>query len=222
MFCLPNLFGSNRPSELNQHDTPPCLSRHIPNPSGLTGARGEQGPPGCQGDRGEAGPQGVTGPQGPQGVTGPQGPQGAPGCQGPAGPAGCSQSSVFAAFASNGFSMPEKASLPLKSVITDITENITQHTSCSVTLTPGCYAVYYYISARLIVPGSLKIAPVIGDTAQHLYIGSAFTKTHNEAVVITRYFFIEVSLRSSLRFAWQCRETLHNISMNVNIQKLCR
>ena len=109
---------------------------------GPQGPRGEPGPPGCPGERGEPGPQGVTGPQGPQGATGPMGPKGEAGAQGPAGPPGYPQNRILATFLGQGLMMQDRAKLPLKIDIPDITENISPCNKYSVRLTPGCYAIY--------------------------------------------------------------------------------
>ena len=109
---------------------------------GPQGPRGEPGPPGCPGERGEPGPQGVTGPQGPQGATGPMGPKGEAGAQGPAGPPGYPQNRILATFLGQGLMMQDRAKLPLKIDIPDITQNISPCNKYSVRLTPGCYAIY--------------------------------------------------------------------------------
>ena len=187
---------------------------------GLTGPRGEQGPPGLKGERGDMGPQGITGPQGPQGVTGPQGPPGEPGLRGLAGAPGFSPNSVFAAFVKHGFNLPEKAYLPLEPAIIDVTGNITQNTGYSITLAPGYYSVYYYVSAKLKTPGPVKIMPVYNDTPLRCFTGNAVTNSPSETAVVSRDFILEAPVCAQLFFAWKCRETPTNISMNVNILKL--
>ncbi|MDE6976450.1 MAG: collagen-like protein [Lachnospiraceae bacterium] len=133
------------------------------------GPRGEAGPAGCPGERGETGPQGVTGPQGPQGVTGPMGPRGERGLRGPAGPPGYPQNSVFASFSGRDLIMPQSAGLPLKMDIPDITRNISSVDHYSVMLTPGFYAVFYYISTVMKNHGFIKLTPVFNDCEQTMY-----------------------------------------------------
>ena len=118
--------------ESGEMTEPPGMSRECGEP-GPMGPRGEPGPPGCPGERGETGPQGVTGPQGPQGATGPMGPKGEPGARGPAGPPGYPQNTIFASFSGQELIMPERASLPLKIDIPDITQNIYLSDNCIVT-----------------------------------------------------------------------------------------
>lgn len=193
-----------------------------PGPKGDTGERGEKGPAGCKGERGDMGPQGITGLQGPQGVTGPQGPRGEAGLRGPVGPPGYSHNSVFAAFSDNGFSLPERANLPLSPIITDITENILSCTDDSITLMPGYYTIYYYISAVVRTPGSVKIMPVFNSTPLRCYMGSAFTDCSADSAVVSREFILETPVSARLFFAWRCKGTADYISSNINILKLCR
>lgn len=189
---------------------------------GPQGPRGEPGPPGCPGERGEPGPQGVTGPQGPQGATGPMGPQGEPGARGPAGPPGYPQNSVFASFLGYELVMPESARLPLRADISDTTGNIYPCNSCAVMLTPGCYAVCYYISAIMKKRGFVRLTPVFNDCVQAVYTVSAEAVRRREMLVLSRYFIIEVSVLSPLFFTWYSSAGTSRINMNLCIQKLCR
>ncbi len=189
---------------------------------GPMGPRGEPGPPGCPGDRGEQGPQGVTGPQGPQGATGPMGPRGEPGARGPAGPPGYPQNSVFASFLGYELVMPESARLPLKADIPDTTGNISPCNNCAVTLTPGCYAVSYYISAIIKKRGFIKLTPVFNDCEQAVYTVSAEAVRRRQELVMSRYFIIEVSGMSPLFFTWYSSAGTSRVNMNLCIQKLCR
>lgn len=191
-------------------------------PMGPQGPRGEPGPPGCPGERGETGPQGVTGPQGPQGATGPQGPRGEPGARGPAGPPGYPQNSIFASFLGRELILPESASLPLKIEIPDSTQNISLCDPYSVGLTPGYYAVSYYISAVMKRHGFIKITPVFNDCRQTAYASYAEAARRKEMVVLSRYFIIEIPAASALFFAWHSSEGASRINMNLSIEKLCR
>lgn len=191
-------------------------------PMGPMGPRGEPGPPGCPEEQGEPGPQGVTGPQGPQGVTGPQGPRGEQGLRGPSGPPGYPQSSIFAAFSGSQFTMPESGSLPLRTDIPDTTGNISPGGNYSVTLNPGFYAFYYYLSAELKAPGSAKLTPVFNNSMQTGYGGYAVTKKRRGQIELSRYFIAEISDSSPLYFAWRCSETALIVSMSMTVQKLCR
>ena len=110
------------PGERGEPGPPGCPGER--GETGPQGPRGEPGPPGCPGERGETGPQGVTGPQGSQGATGPQGPRGETGARGPAGPPGYPQNRILATFLGQGLMMQDRAKLPLKIDIPDITENI--------------------------------------------------------------------------------------------------
>lgn len=191
-------------------------------PMGPMGPRGEPGPIGCSGEPGEPGPQGVTGPQGPQGVTGPQGPRGEQGLRGPSGPPGYPQSSIFAAFSGARFTMPESGSFPLRAGIPDTTGNISLCSSHSVTLCPGFYAFYYYISAELKAPGSATLTPVFNNSMQSDYAGYAMTRKRHGRIELSRYFIVEIADTSPLYFAWHCSEAALIVSVNMTMQKLCR
>lgn len=227
IFCTPNLFGCNRyPSNSRNNNSTP--NQHLsccPAPSGTPGEpgpmgpRGEKGSPGCRGDRGDIGPQGVTGPQGPAGVTGPQGPPGDAGCRGPM---GYLQNEVFAAFGGQDITLPEKSYLPLNTVIPDITGHITNHTDCSVILKPGYYNVYYYVSAKIPLPGIIKIIPSFSGCKQSSYRGYAITRDNNELAVISRSFIAEITSPTPLQFAWYSTESAFHLNMNVTIQRLNR
>lgn len=191
-------------------------------PMGPMGPRGEPGPQGCPGEQGEPGPQGVTGPQGPQGVTGPQGPRGERGLRGPSGPPGYPQNSVFAAFSNSKLTIPESACLPLRPSVPDATGNISQCGSHSITLNPGFYAIYYYVSAELKSPGSAKLTPVFNNCMQSDYGGYAAAKKRHEKIALSRYFIIEITNSSTLSFLWRCSESALISSMNMTMQKLYR
>ena len=206
-------------------------SGEVPGQSGVTfergepgpmGPRGEPGPPGCPGERGETGPQGVTGPQGPQGATGPMGPRGEPGARGPAGPPGYPQNSIFASFLGQELILPENANLPLKIDIPDITQNISLCNDYSVLLTPGCYAVYYYISTVMKRHGFIKLTPIFNDCVQTVYTVYAEAEKRKEMLVISRYFIIEILSTSTLFFAWDSSAGTSKINMNLSIEKLGR
>ncbi len=189
---------------------------------GPQGPRGEPGPPGCPGERGETGPQGVTGPQGPQGVAGPQGLRGDTGARGPAGPAGYPQNSIFASFSGQELILPENTSLPLKIDIPDITENISLCDDNSVSLTPGCYAVYYYISTIVKRHGSIKLTPILNGCAHMTYSAYAESVKRKEMLVVSRYFVVEIPCESTLFFAWDSSAGPCEINMNLSIEKFGR
>lgn len=202
---------------------PGCPGEHgEPGEPGPQGPRGEPGPPGCPGERGETGPQGVTGPQGPQGATGPQGPRGEPGIRGPAGPPGYPQNSIFASFLGQELILPENASLPLKVDIPDITKNISLCDDYSVLLTPGCYAICYYISTEMKRHGFIKLTPIFNDCVHTTYAAYAETTKRKEMLVISRYFIIEISSPSTLFFEWDSSAGASKINMNLSIEKLNR
>lgn len=202
----------------------PCLQgpKGEPGPPGCPGERGEPGPPGCPGERGETGPQGVTGPQGSQGATGPQGPRGETGARGPAGPPGYPQNSIFASFLGQELILPENANLPLKIDISDITQNISLCNDYSILLTPGCYAVYYYISTVMKRHGFIKLTPIFNDCVQTVYTVYAEAEKRKEMLVISRYFIIEIPSTSTLFFAWDSSASTSKINMNLSIEKLGR
>lgn len=202
----------------------PCLQgpKGEPGPPGCPGERGEPGPPGCPGERGETGPQGVTGPQGSQGATGPQGPRGETGARGPAGPPGYPQNSIFASFLGQELILPENANLPLKINISDITQNISLCNDYSILLTPGCYAVYYYISTVMKRHGFIKLTPIFNDCVQTVYTVYAEAEKRKEMLVISRYFIIEIPSTSTLFFAWDSSASTSKINMNLSIEKLGR
>lgn len=191
-------------------------------PMGPQGPRGEQGPPGCPGERGEQGPQGVTGPQGPQGATGPMGPRGEQGERGPAGPPGYPQNSVFATFLSQEFILPERANLPLKTDIPDVTENISSCNSYSIMLNPGYYAIYYYVSTVMKKNGFIKLTPVFNDCEQTAYAGYAKAVKRRENLEVSKSFIIEILRESPLFFVWDSSACASRVNMNLNIVKLYR
>lgn len=189
---------------------------------GPMGPRGEPGPAGCPGERGETGPQGVTGPQGPQGATGPMGPRGEPGPRGPAGPPGYPQNSIFATFSGQEMIMPENANLPFKTEIPDDTQNISLCNNCAVTLTPGYYAISYYVSTQMKRHGSVSLTPVFNDCEQPSYSAYAQTSKRRETLTLDRYFIVKIPSQTLLFFVWNSSVGASRINMNLSIEKLCR
>lgn len=233
LLCCPNECEEAEPlccSNECEEVEPSCCSNFCGEPGppgprgepGPQGPRGEQGPPGCPGERGVPGPQGVTGPQGPQGVTGPQGPRGEPGVRGPEGPPGYLQNSPFASFIGQNIILPENASLPLKTDIQDITQNIYLCNDYSVCLTSGYYVVCYYISTLMKRRGFIKLTPVFNDFVQTMYSAYAKTEKRNEILVISRYFIVEIPCASTLFFVWDSSSGSSEINMNISIEKLVR
>lgn len=197
----------------------PCGERGEPGPMG---PRGEPGPPGCPGERGETGPQGVTGPQGPQGATGPMGPRGEPGPRGPAGPSGYPQNCIFATFSGQDLTIPESASLPLKTEIPDITQNISLCSHCSVALTAGYYAVSYCISTRMKRRGFISVTPVFNDCEQNLYGSCAEASKKKEMLELSKHFIIEIPVETILFFAWSSSAGVSEVNLYLSIEKLSR
>lgn len=183
---------------------------------GPQGPRGEPGPQGCPGERGEMGPQGVTGPQGPQGVTGPQGPRGEPG------PSCYLQNRIFASFLEQDLVLPENTHLPLKVDILDITQNISLCDDYSIVLTPGYYAICYYISTVVKKHGFIKLTPIFNDCMRSVYAAYAEAGKRKEILVISRYFIVKVPSASTLFFAWDSSTGVSKINMNLSIEKLNR
>lgn len=190
--------------------------------AGPMGPRGEPGPPGCPGERGETGPQGVTGPQGPQGATGPMGPRGEPGIRGPVGPPGYPQNRIFASFLDQDLMIPQKAYLPLTVDIPDITNNISLGSSSTIVLTPGYYAVSYYLSAVMRRHCYIKLTPVFHNRKQTVYTAYAEAAKRKEMLTVSRYFIMDAADGSMLSFAWQSSADVCKINMNLSIEKLCR
>lgn len=244
MFHPPNLFGTGRNFNRNYQQTPSrscsrCESEAgtaVPESSccckpGPQGPRGEPGPQGCPGDMGVPGPQGVTGPQGSQGVTGPQGsqgvtgpqgPRGEPGPRGPAGPPGYPQNSIFASFLGQGLIMPENANLPLKIDIPDITQNISLCNDYSISLTPGCYAIYYDISTIIKKHGFIKLTPILDNCGQTVFASYAEAAKQKKTLAISRYFIIQISSESTLYFMRNSSAGTFKINMNLSIIRLSR
>lgn len=190
----------------------PCESKE-------RGPQGPRGEPGPQGPRGEPGPPGCTGERG---EPGPQGPRGEPGARGPAGPPGYPQNSIFASFSGQGIILPEKASLPLKIEIPDITQNISLCDSYSLLLTPGCYAVCYYICTITRKHGCIKLTPIFNDCVQSIYSAYAKADKRREMLVISRYFIVEIPRTSKMFFAWDSSAGVSKINMTLSIEKLGR
>ena len=202
----------------NPPETPDCHCKcGIPGPQGPKGEpgpqgpRGEPGPPGCPGERGEPGPQGATGPQGPRGDVGPRG---------PAGPPGYPQNSIFASFLGQEIILPENASLPLKTDRIDPTQNISLYNDYSVLLTPGCYAISYYISTEMKRHGFIKLTPIFNDCMQTAYAAYAEAAARKETLVLSRYFMIEIPNASTLFFTWDSSSVASKVNMNLSILKL--
>ncbi len=189
---------------------------------GPQGPRGEPGPPGCPGERGETGPQGVTGPQGPQGERGPMGPRGETGERGPMGPAGYPQNSIFTSFSGQGLPMSAYVSLPLENQIPDITQNIILCNGTSLSLTPGYYAISYYISASVKKHGFISLTPMLNNCRQTAYAAYAETTSREGILVLSRYFIMEVPDASTLFFLWTSSTDDSRIDMNLCVEKRCR
>lgn len=118
--------------------------------------------------------------------------------------------------------MPENASLPLKVDIPDITRNITPWEHHSVMLTPGFYAISYYLSALMKKHGFIRLTPVFNDHKQTIYTTYAEGSKRKELLVLSRYFIIEIPDASTLFFVWSSSAGTSRINMNLNIEKLCR
>ena len=152
----------------------------------------------------------------------PDRPRGEPGPRGPAGPCGYPQNSAFASFFGRDLFLPESASLPLKTDIPDVTQNISLCNDYSVALAPGYYAVYYYLSTEMKRHGFIELTPIFNDCGQTIYASRAETGSRKELLVISRYFIAEIPSASMLFFAWNSSAGVSKINMNVSIEKLGR
>lgn len=118
--------------------------------------------------------------------------------------------------------LPENASLPLKTDIADITQNITLCNDYSITLTPGYYVVYYYVSSVMKKHGFSKLTPIFNDCVQTAFSACAETAKRKEMLVLSRYFIIEVPEHSSLFFVWDSSAGAAKINASVSVEKLGR
>lgn len=118
--------------------------------------------------------------------------------------------------------MPEIASLPLKVEIPDITQNISLCDKNTIALSPGYYAISYYIATEMKKHGFIKLTPILNDDRQTIYTAYAEAANRKEMLVIARYFIIEIPVRSTLFFAWRSSACDSQINMNLSIEKLCR
>lgn len=117
--------------------------------------------------------------------------------------------------------LPEKTSLPLKTDIPDVTRNITLCNEYSVLLTPGCYAVCYYISTVMKRHGFIKLAPIFNDSVQTVYAAYAEASKRKEMLALSRYFIVRIPDASTLFFSWTS-SCVSKINMNMSIVKLYR
>ena len=168
---------------------------------------------GSQSSRGEPGPQGYPGERGEMG---PQGPRGEPG------PSCYLQNRIFASFLEQDLVLPENTHLPLKIDILDITQNISLCDDYSIVLTPGYYAIYYYISTVVKKHGFIKLTPIFNDCIQPVYAAYAEAGKKKEILVISRYFIVKVPSASTLFFAWDSSMGVSKINMNLTIEKFNR
>ena len=186
--------------------------------AGAAGAERRAGPAGMSRRTGRARPAGSDRPAGAAGGNGADGPE----KRGPAGPAGYPLNSIFASFCGQELVMPQKARLPLKTVIPDITQNIVLCGSDAMTLSPGYYAISYYISAVMKRHCSIKLTPVLNKRGQAAYTAHAQAAKRKELLVLSRHFLIRVPDSSTLFFAWQSAAKDAVINMDLSIEKLCR
>lgn len=150
------------------------------------------------------------------------GPKGETGERGPMGPAGYPQNSIFATFLGEGLSVPEHASLPLKIQIPDITQNITLRNSTSLSLTPGYYAISYYISASVKKHGFISLTPMLDNCRQTAYTAYAEAGNREGILILSRHFVMEVPTASTLFFLWTSSADDSRIDMNLCIEKKSR
>ncbi len=197
MYSPPNLFGMRTPGRnCNQNmsrSSPASGSeRDILDPEGAEEEPESTAAACVCPEPGPMGPRGEPGPPGCPGEQGEPGPQGVTGPQGP------------------------QVEIP------DITRNITLCNNCSVALTPGYYAVSYYISTVMKRHGFIKLTPVFNNCKQTVYGAYAKASTQKEILVVSRYFIIEVPTGSTLFFVWNSSAGASSISVNLSIEKLCR
>lgn len=150
------------------------------------------------------------------------GPKGETGERGPMGPACYPQNSIFATFSGEGLSVPEHVSLPLKIQIPDITQNITLRNSTSLSLTPGYYAISYYISTWVKKHGFISLTPMLDNCRQTAYTAYAEAGNREGILILSRHFVMEVPTASTLFFLWTSSADDSRIDMNLCIEKKSR
>ena len=115
-----------------------------------------------------------------------------------------------------------KGRLDIRRTVSDITQNISLCNGYSVSLTPGCYTIWYYISAAVKKHGMIQLTPVLNDCAQTVFRTYAETAKRKETLVVSRCFIIEIPCASTLCFAWNSSAGAARINMNLCIEKLGR
>ena len=118
--------------------------------------------------------------------------------------------------------MSENTTLLLKPEITDITQNISLCNDDSAVLTPGFYAISYYISAETKRHGFIELTPIFNDNKQIQYTTYTEAARRKEILTISRHFIIEIPFGSTLSFEWRSSEEVSKINMNLSIEKLFR
>ncbi len=155
-------------------------------------------------------------------IPGPMGPRGEPGARGPMGPPGYPQNSIFATFSCQDLAVPERGRLPLKTAISDITENIAACDNGGIALTPGYYAISYYLCAVRKRHSYIKLTPVLNEQKQTAYSAYAEAARRQELLVLSRHFIIGIPDNAVLSFAWHSSEDTGTINMDMTVEKLCR
>ncbi len=113
--------------------------------------------------------------------------------------------------------MPERAILPLKIEIPDITQNISLCDNGTVALAPG-----YYVSTVMNQHSFIKVTPLLNNCGQDAYASYAEAAKQEEILAISRYFIVDVPASSTLSFAWHSSAEASKISMDLTILKLYR
>ncbi|WP_147323335.1 MULTISPECIES: collagen-like triple helix repeat-containing protein [Erysipelotrichaceae] len=196
--------------------------------TGATGATGRDGITGATGVTGATGRDGNTGPTGPMGNTGPTGNTGATGNTGPTGNTGVTGATgtlpqqSFASYFDIQDLYTNGALIPMRPLVTDITDNITQTSDTTLILQPGYYLINYHVSAILATPGFMQITPSYNGQS-HIETGFYFKTTDNAQTAIGSASLIAfVSQPSNFTLTYNSNVNSTEGTLTISLLKLAR
>ena len=169
------------------------------------------------------GPTGPIGPTGATGPTGPIGPTGATGPTGPTGPTGATGPAInnnYALFQNQDQTISSGNLIPMVSLFSGGTPNITVNETTITLPSPGTYYISFSLTGRLGVNQFGTIIPIINGVVQDRYASINNTNSTNSDITIEDGILVQAPIDSTIQFFYTGSTDMSRINFFVSVFKV--
>ena len=172
------------------------------------------------------GPTGPTGPMGISGVTGPTGPTGASGVTGPTGetgptgPTGPGLNNNYALVVNQASDINSSSLIPMTSLFSGGTPNITVSDTTITLPSPGTYYVSFSLTGRLGINQNGTVIPIINGVVQDRFASTNNTNSVNTDITIEDGILVQAPTDSTIQFLYTGNTAISRANFFVSVFKV--